>query len=442
MDELERAGRALRDSVAVEGDPSDRVRARARTIVRRRRMFAAGSIATAVIVASVGIALAVRGGDGLGVHTIAPAASSTTRSVRTATAQRDVANVQQMPLLAFADPLNGWRVDPLLYQAIEHTNDGGLTWTVQLHLPSVVNTVGGVVAVDDHDAFALITEGGDGNSAQLMRTTDGAHWYQTNGTGLRAPIAFVSFADANHGWGLTRYGDLVTTTDGGDHWRAMSQPDPGRVTSGAGIAGSVCLAGAQSGWAATGTAVYRSDDDGSSWDKQVKIPTGGGLTIKMACDGSHAAYASFDAGAGQHFGAFLRTGDGGAHWRVLTEDRVAGATPVTAPGFPDNQERGDPDALTRDGTLVFTTGCYACGPEQNWVVVASRTDRFVIGHFDSTNQQQVILLAVSAPDATHVFAEVQSIARTGDGPRPVSLYASSDGGHTWPLRWTGGERTG
>jgi hypothetical protein len=83
MDELERAGRALRDLVASDAEPSDRVRARARGIVRRRRVFAVGSIASAVIVASIGIALAANGGNGVGVHTIGPAPSSTTHTLIT-----------------------------------------------------------------------------------------------------------------------------------------------------------------------------------------------------------------------------------------------------------------------------------------------------------------------------------------------------------------------
>jgi photosystem II stability/assembly factor-like uncharacterized protein len=333
--------------------------------------------------------------------------------------------------LSFADALHGWRVEPKLHQAIEHTVDGGRTWEVQLHRPSTSNTVSGVVAVDDLDAFALVTNGIDWRSSGLMRTTDGSQWRRIAGTGLPGPLAFVSFVDASHGWGVTSYGDLVTTADAGVRWRTMTQPGDGELV------GSVCLAAAGSGWVATGSAVYRSDDDGSSWRRQVKIPVPGGLTISLACKGSRAAYASWGGGAGQHLGAFLRTDDNGAHWRPYTEDLLARATPVTAPGFPENQMRGDPTAMTADGTLAFISGCYACGPGQSWVVVATPTDQFVVGRFDSTRSQQTLLLAAIAIDASHLFAEVQSFAPSGTGPRRDSLYASSDGGHTWELRWSG-----
>lgn len=440
MDELERAGRAVRDAVGAKSEPSDRVRARARTIVRHRRMLAVGTIATAVIAASAGIGVAARGNGGLGVHTIAPAGSTTeptdpkaaltTVKVNT-TAEREIASVQATPLLSFADALHGWRVEPKLHQAIEHTVDGGHTWEVQLHRPSISNTVSGVVAVDDLDAFALVTNGIDWRSSGLMRTTDGSQWRRIAGTGLPGPLAFVSFVDSSQGWGVTYYGDLVATADGGGRWRTMVQPGTGELV------GSVCLAAAGSGWAASGDSVYRSDDDGASWHRQARIPVSGGSTIRLVCRGPRAAYASWSVGAGQHLGAFIRTDDDGAHWRPYTEDLEAGATASTAPGFPENQMRGDPTAMTAGGTLAFMSGCYACGPTQSWVVVASPTDQFVVGRFDSTSSQQTLLLAAIAIDASHLFAEVQSFAPSGAGPRRDSLYASSDGGHTWQLRWSG-----
>jgi len=168
----------------------------------------------------------------------------------------------------------------------------------------------------------------------------------------------------------------------------------------------------------------------------VTIPVGGGLGISLVCNGLHVAYSSYDVGAGQQSGAFIRSDDGGLRWRPLSEDVAAGTTTATAPGFPENQVRGAPIAMTDDGTLAFTTGCYACSPAQNWVVVASPTDRFVVGHLDSKTQQ-TLLLGAAVFDSMHLFAETQTVVGDGTGPRPVSFYASADGGHTWNLRWTG-----
>ena len=441
MDELERAGRAVRDAVVAEAEPSDRVRARARAIVRHRRMLAVGTIATAVVAASVGIGVAARGNGGLGVHTIAPGGSSSTRppittAPTTAAAPRDPnAGLGSMPQLAFADAVHGWRVNPLVEGgALEGTTDGGRTWTTQLRV-SVGDNVNGVVAVDDHDAYAVVTYCCDNTRSQLLRTIDGAHWKPTAAAGLGAPIALVSFIDRSHGWALTREGGLVATADAGDRWIALAEPASASPSVPLSMLESVCFTGNGSGWVATGTSVFRSDDDGATWRRQVTIPVGGGLGVSLACNGPHVAYSSFDVGAGQHIGGFVRSDDGGAHWRPYTEDRASGVTPVTAPGFPENQIRGVPVAMAPDGALTFTTGCYVCSPAQNWVVVASPTDHFVVGHLDSPTVQ-TLLLAAAAVDATHLFAETQTIPGDGTGPRPVSLYASSDGGRTWQLRST------
>jgi photosystem II stability/assembly factor-like uncharacterized protein len=434
--ELERAGRALRDSVTPENEPSDRVRARARGIVRRRRVFTVGSIATALIVALVAIVLVANGGNEVGVHTIGPAASDTTNGVPTSAtvslSSRQVDEVQGMSSMAFADASHGWRVDPLTGLKLERTTDGGRTWVAQIAVPDG-NRVSGVVAVDANNAFALIADGSDPRT-RLMRTTNGSIWQQTVGSErLSAPLELVSFADFRHGWGLTRFGDLVTTADAGGHWSAMAQPNPGRGADRL-LVGSVCRTGARSGWAATADSVYRSDDNGATWRRQVTLPVAGGSTTSLECSGAHAAYASYNHGAGQSIGGFLRTDDGGAHWRVLTEDRAGGGTPVTGPGFPSLQTRGDPSSMTADGVLVFVTGCEVCQPNRNWVVIGTAQDRYVEGLFDGDPANNRNTLAAQAVDARHVFAEVQTIPLSGTGPRPVSLYASTDGGQTWHVR--------
>jgi hypothetical protein len=447
MDELERAGRAVRATVPGETEPSDRVRARARAIVRHRRMFAAGSIATAVIAASVGIAIAASGDNGLGIHTIAPAESSTTRTLVTthvvpkgttvpvhAEPAPGMVAVSGLPVLAYVDTQHAWRVEPIHQQSVEYSSDGGRSWVVRLRIAGTGDqpqTVQGIIAFDDNDAIAL---GFGGDTAQgaplpsfLVRTTDGIHWSRLALRGLPAQLVGISFVDPLHGWGVTRRGDVVTTSNGGDQWRSTGRPPATGVV--------VCLGAPGSGWVATGTTVYRSEDNGATWVTQLTIPTGGGSEIDLVCRGNHAAYASYSIGAGQHIGGFLRTDDGGAHWRALTEDLPSGATSVTAPGFPENQYRGIPIVLTPTGALVFLTGCGVCSSVQNWVVFASPRDRFVVGKFDKPNDQ-FVAAAASGVDASQVFAEIM---RTGtNGPtNPVSLYASSDGGQTWQLRWSG-----
>jgi hypothetical protein len=90
-----------------------------------------------------------------------------------------------------------------------------------------------------------------------------------------------------------------------------------------------------------------------------------------------------------------------------------------------------------DGTLVFQGGCYVCGPAQNWVVTASPADRFVVGRFDDSATQRFEIIDATAADSSHVYAEVRLIdPNSATGGTPF-FYASSDGGHTWQLRWSG-----
>jgi hypothetical protein len=89
--------------------------------------------------------------------------------------------------------------------------------------------------------------------------------------------------------------------------------------------------------------------------------------------------------------------------------------------------------MLHDGTLVFAAGCYACGLGQSWLVVASPTDHFVVTKFDASDLQSDFVAAAAA-DARRLYVEIQSISADGSGPRPVTLYASVDGGVSWRAR--------
>jgi photosystem II stability/assembly factor-like uncharacterized protein len=355
----------------------------------------------------------------------AAATSSTTTS--TTVAPREVDEVQGLPLLSFANATTGWRINPVSYDAIERTTDGGRSWVRERVIPTTGTSLNGVQAIDSSAAIALVWSGRGDLTPTLWGTDDGQHFEPMVGHGLTGPVADVAFAGRADAWGVTRFGDVVTTNDAGTDWTKARPPQPGTPIE------AVCLSAPRRGWAVSGTAVYRSDDDGATWRRQFVVPVGGG-SPKLVCNGAHVAYASFDVGAGQHIGAFVRSDDGGGHWRPLTEDMGPNGPRRTAPGFPDNQERGDPVGMLPDGTLLFESGCDACGLGQSWLVRA--TDHFAVTKFDANNLQS-FFVGASASDTQHLYLEMQSITADGAGPRPVTLYASDDGGQTWHVRWRG-----
>jgi photosystem II stability/assembly factor-like uncharacterized protein len=408
--------------------------------MRGPRPFAAAGVAV-VLAIGVGVAVKVATSDVASRRNIAASHATTpdrVTSVSTTlpaeTEGGDSGVGQELPQLAFVDEFRGWRAAPLVGgQAIEFTRNGGRSWVVQQRVPANnddTNSVIGVVAVDLHHAFALAYAGNTPSGVPLpnflLRTTDGVHWRRVAARGLPRPLRDFSFADPSNGWGITFGDDLVATADGGDHWHTLESPATTTLES-------VCLAAAGAGWVATTDSVYRSTNDGVQWRRQITLPYGGDLPAALVCRGSHVAYAAFSVGAGQHIGGFVRSDDGGVHWRSLTVDHRPGSASVDAAGFPDTQERGDPTAMTGDGTLVFVTGCYACSPQLNWVVVAGATDHFVVGHFDETTAR-FGLIDATAVNAHDLFAEVRQIDPSSAVGGTVSLYATVDGGHTWQLR--------
>lgn len=344
--------------------------------------------------------------------------------------------VTGLPLLGYIDSQHAWRVEPVHQQSVEYSADGGRNWAVRLRVAGTGDqpqTVQGIFAFDDHDAIALAFGGNtpDGTPLAmfLVRTADGVHWSRPALRGLPAQLIAISFVDPAHGWGVTIHGNIVATNDGGDQWRVSGRPPGERPLA-------VCLGAAGSGWVANATTVYRSVDDGASWAQQATLRYGGGSELHLVCHGDHAAYASYDPGMNQHVGGFLRTDDAGAHWQALTEDGGPSAPYVGAPGFPELQTRGTPTGVSADGTLAFITNCYICVPALNRVVVDTPAGPFVVGNFDVTASVRHQILDVDAVDARHVFAEVMQLG-TNAPTNPVSLYASSDCGHTWRLRWSG-----
>ncbi len=233
----------------------------------------------------------------------------------------------------FVDAQHGWAAGTGLLA----TRDGGRTWTRQTN-PAA--TISALDFVSTQDGWALGTTATQ--TAVLLRTTDGGmHWrmaQEPSGQFYLAQLLSIRFVSPTRGVGVATAnataggGWIVTTSDGGQTWTALTTP--GAVTA-------VCAAppGAGSGpltdlWAVAlqGDTVWHTTTGGRSWLATLTAGPGYQYGGQIACTAPSTVWVTLEGGYGmsQHAYALYRTGDAGAHWRVVVAESTAGAGP--APG--------------------------------------------------------------------------------------------------------------
>jgi photosystem II stability/assembly factor-like uncharacterized protein len=170
--------------------------------------------------------------------------------------------------IAFPDARDGWVVGE--FETIIHTADGGKTWTPQM---------GGKRA------------------------------------NFKLPALFaVRFSDAQHGWAAGQGGALLRTDDGGATWRSVTQPSPAPMYS-------VTYAGGASAGGTSGSAaaeLWGSGEGGALLHVALGAgasPTEQAPTVFDLADIAFHGSNGVAVGLG---GTIVHSGDGGAHWKVVT----------------------------------------------------------------------------------------------------------------------------
>lgn len=237
------------------------------------------------------------------------------------------------------------RPDLSVGNGVYRSSDGGQTW---VHLGLEDSQQIPSIAVDPRDAnrvYAAVLGHPYGPSAQrgLYRSTDGgATWTKVLDQGENTGSSFVridpfdantlyaGFWDARSGpWeDKTMYngphGGLFKSTDGGDHWRpltnglpqGLSQIDVAVAPSTRGrLYATVATSSnpAAQGGAPPSTGVYRSDDGGEHWriattDPRPGLRIGGGDLSLLAVDPKNADVL-YSASI-----VTMKSTDGGSHW--------------------------------------------------------------------------------------------------------------------------------
>ena len=193
---------------------------------------------------------------------------------------------------------------------ILHTTNGGRTWTRQGQ--GVVPAIGleGVYASDANHAWTVGNSMSPGDGTILRTTNGGATWEKRAGAYDHTPLIWIHGADANTVWAVGP-GVVLNTTDGGATW---SNQTPAEV--GPQHVNGVFAVDRDTVWAVTDAGgIYRSDDGGDDWDKQVS-PTSDWIMRIWALNKAQAWAVTIPV-VPTYPGHILRTMDGGQTWVEL-----------------------------------------------------------------------------------------------------------------------------
>ncbi len=210
------------------------------------------------------------------------------------------------------DSLEGWSVGE--GERIWLTTDGGNTW-LQVH--SGQYTLHAITFINRDEGWA----GGGyplSSWAVMLHTTDrGNSWTRTNFWG---PIYSLWFADSLRGWfGSGDYypGRMVTTTDGGQTWRAVGNP---RMFATTGIAST-----SQIGAICGNNGLLLRTTDGSAWERFM-----GPTTSNLWGIGFGDQQTGWAVG---WKGLRMATTDQGMNWQIQRQDALPDSLLMSVQAF-------------------------------------------------------------------------------------------------------------
>lgn len=208
---------------------------------------------------------------------------------------------QDLFSVSFPTDREGWVCGR--FGTIDHTGDGGLTWTRQES--RTVLTLTSIWFVDENNGWAV----GDGGT--ILHTEDGGKKWVTQKSPLPQFFMGVQFVDRRKGWIAGEATTILYTEDGGNTWQVQFQDQDF-------ILKSISFCDELNGWAVGEFGfIYRTEDGGKTWrnqggkyefsEKTGNIEGGNFLFDVVAVDPLRAWIVGID-------GNVSRTVDGGITW--------------------------------------------------------------------------------------------------------------------------------
>jgi photosystem II stability/assembly factor-like uncharacterized protein len=370
-------------------------------------------------------------GSATPADTVSAAPADTVSAAACSSAQATPVGAGTLTGMEFVSAAQGWVVGQ---NTILATSDGGAHWRAQLTGDLNLNSVD---FISGRDGWAV------GTTSLLATTDGGARW-----TPLPEPcqtIRSVHFISPTTGFAVAGGRDLsgppspgvpylggvvLATSDGGRSWHPLATP---------GNAQTVCFSDPVHGWLGADGMLYRTSDGGRTWTV---------LTSKAGQLGSDPASMTVEC-ASEGAAWALSTGPGAA---MSQEPHVgyhadqAGATPIFAeqyfrgPGTKPAAEApgsyAGPYSALSPSAAVFVDFCVACGyGTAPWDVATDSGATLVReGNVGEVNDPQAASFLSPALGWVAGLAYASETASAKDQER---IVATTDGGRTWHVEWTG-----
>ena len=193
---------------------------------------------------------------------------------------------------------------------IEHSTDGGATWTPQQSGTDA--DLWSVSFVDSLHGWAVGGQPTNTAPGVILRTGDGgATWSDITPVGLKETLSNASFVNATHGWIGTADGHVLKTVDGGATWQTLTLAGAAKDYD------TVDFVDASHGWASAAKGlVLRTANGGRTWVAS-RLPRFGRYStiVQLAFVDRFDGWALVQNDWGESF--LLATNDGGRSWRPL-----------------------------------------------------------------------------------------------------------------------------